>query len=222
MGGGATCRSLESIFRCTRSAITLSRSSSLVSFTRQATLLPAHGKHPTPYSTYHPLLLTQFLFSERISIHSTGLVVYLLFPGAFVTLDANALARLAPLRRLRVVSAGCWHNAVLAVCSYVALATMPMWLAVVGYRNLVGVTGGGGGMMSMMRRSGEGGVVVLDIVEVKIKTEKVKTRLYNNLFFLFLFLVILGITVIRPSPTRFNHHIHQRSCHRNRRQRMGG
>ncbi|KAJ1568624.1 Membrane-bound transcription factor site-2 protease [Cladochytrium tenue] len=86
--------------------------------------------------------------AEGVPVESVGLFVAVVFPGAFVELDEAELGQLEPLRRLRIVCAGAWHNWVAAMCAWGALASLPLWLAW-GYRNLD-------------RPGSNGGVVVLE------------------------------------------------------------
>ncbi|KAI8614487.1 hypothetical protein BC830DRAFT_1219127, partial [Chytriomyces sp. MP71] len=72
---------------------------------------------------------------ERVPIQTVGLFLEVIYPGAFVQLSSTALSHLRPSRRLRIVCAGVWHNAVLATACWCALYTLPRWLAW-GYRDL--------------------------------------------------------------------------------------
>ena len=55
-----------------------------------------------------------------MTVASYGAFVFVILPGAYVSLPA--LDTLAPDRRLRVISAGIWHNAILASLAYALLA----------------------------------------------------------------------------------------------------
>lgn len=51
-----------------------------------------------------------------------------LYPGAFVELHTDQLEIITPLRRLRIYSAGVWHNFVLAVIAYLLSTSLPVLL----------------------------------------------------------------------------------------------
>ncbi|CAG8662120.1 5735_t:CDS:2, partial [Cetraspora pellucida] len=61
--------------------------------------------------------------NERLNIKSTGIFLYILYPGAFVEFDLNELKELAPLRQLRIICAGVWHNAVLFLLGTLILSS---------------------------------------------------------------------------------------------------
>eukprot|EP01113_Clastostelium_recurvatum_P041111 TRINITY_DN6484_c0_g1_i1.p1 TRINITY_DN6484_c0_g1~~TRINITY_DN6484_c0_g1_i1.p1 ORF type:complete len:266 (+),score=46.36 TRINITY_DN6484_c0_g1_i1:66-800(+) len=67
--------------------------------------------------------------SERVRVQSCGMFVTYIYPGAFVDLAEDGLARLDPAALLRIYSAGAWHNTVLAVGSVILLTTMHIWAA---------------------------------------------------------------------------------------------
>lgn len=66
--------------------------------------------------------------TENISISSTGLFIMGIYPGAFVQLDQIAMRMLHPLRKLRIICAGVWHNIVLSLLAYLALYSLPLLL----------------------------------------------------------------------------------------------
>ncbi|KAJ3318170.1 Membrane-bound transcription factor site-2 protease [Blyttiomyces sp. JEL0837] len=88
--------------------------------------------------------------AERVPVQLAGFFVFVIYPGAFVELNEATLSILSPFRRLRIVCAGVWHNAIMAALAWLALLSLPRWLSW-GYRDLT--------------RSGWGGVVVLDTLE---------------------------------------------------------
>ena len=64
----------------------------------------------------------------------------LIYPGFFVELHSDQLAMLDAWGRLRIYSAGVWHNAVLAATSLVLLFHLPTVLSVVyAYKEGAGV-----------------------------------------------------------------------------------
>ena len=52
----------------------------------------------------------------------------LLYPGAFVELHTDQLEIITPVRRLRIYSAGVWHNFVLALAAYALTFALPVLL----------------------------------------------------------------------------------------------
>lgn len=78
---------------------------------------------------------------ERIPLHSFGFFVFLMYPGAYVNLDSNALHMLHPFRQLRVICAGAWHNIVLFIVSYLLLNSLPVTMKW-GYTTVGEVAGG--------------------------------------------------------------------------------
>ncbi|RUS19212.1 hypothetical protein BC937DRAFT_87833 [Endogone sp. FLAS-F59071] len=87
---------------------------------------------------------------EGVPINNAGVFLYILYPGAFVDLPERALSLLPPVRRLRVICAGVWHNAVLYIVLYIALSA--------GLR--IGFQMGGWKLLQ-----GEGGVAVVEVSE---------------------------------------------------------
>ncbi|KAI9343863.1 hypothetical protein DFJ73DRAFT_503024 [Zopfochytrium polystomum] len=86
---------------------------------------------------------------EKVPIQSTGVFVFLFFPGAFVELQESALAMLSPFRQLRIVCAGVWNNGIGALVSGLFLASLPIWLSP--------------WYMNLNAEGRAGGVVVLDV-----------------------------------------------------------
>eukprot|EP00873_Tetraselmis_striata_P026461 jgi/Tetstr1/446725/TSEL_034213.t1 len=69
--------------------------------------------------------------AEGVPMSATGFFLAGgLVPGAYVSLDGQALAQLPPPAQLRVVCAGVWHNAVTAGLAAAALQALPVLLAV--------------------------------------------------------------------------------------------
>lgn len=62
---------------------------------------------------------------ENVKINSFGFFLWLLYPGAFVELNTVQLEIVSPLKRLRIFTAGVWHNLVLALVSFVFLSFFP-------------------------------------------------------------------------------------------------
>lgn len=80
-----------------------------------------------------PDITSKLPHSAHVPIHSFGIFLYALYPGAFVTLHTETLALLPAFTRLRIISAGVWHNIVVALLSYLLLCTLPIW-TLWGYR----------------------------------------------------------------------------------------
>ncbi|KAK9761461.1 hypothetical protein K7432_013628 [Basidiobolus ranarum] len=76
--------------------------------------------------------------SERVPVHSFGVFVIFLYPGAFVAVSSRHLARLYPFRKLRVICAGVWHNAVLFLIVWCLLSSgaMNFCFSLVGWAEL--------------------------------------------------------------------------------------
>lgn len=62
---------------------------------------------------------------EDVHIYGTGFLLLFIFPAACVNLDSGHLNSLAPLRRLRILCAGVWHNIFLAVYAAVIVYSLP-------------------------------------------------------------------------------------------------
>ena len=62
-------------------------------------------------------------------VSSFGVFILFMYPGAFVELHTDQLDIITPFRRLRIFSAGVWHNFILAVVAYLISTTLPMWLS---------------------------------------------------------------------------------------------
>ena len=59
----------------------------------------------------------------------SGLLVVLVLPAAFVDVCSETLTALPPVRRLRVLCAGVWHNVVLCAAAAAVLAGLPLLTA---------------------------------------------------------------------------------------------
>ncbi|EIE24169.1 hypothetical protein COCSUDRAFT_41457 [Coccomyxa subellipsoidea C-169] len=70
--------------------------------------------------------------AEGVGIHHMAVFLVLLLPGAYVALDTDTLTILNPLRSLRVICAGVWHNAVLCCMCWVVALSLP-WILSPGY-----------------------------------------------------------------------------------------
>ncbi|KFH68772.1 hypothetical protein MVEG_05577 [Podila verticillata NRRL 6337] len=75
---------------------------------------------------------------ERTQISSSGILLYILYPGAFVDISPRALAMLSPLQQLRVICAGVWHNIVLFGFAWAFLWTGALQLSfrIAGWREM--------------------------------------------------------------------------------------
>lgn len=56
--------------------------------------------------------------NEHVQVISVGICIVTIIPVAFVQLNNNHMHELSPLRRLRIYSAGIWHN---LICAFLAL-----------------------------------------------------------------------------------------------------
>eukprot|EP00039_Didymoeca_costata_P012434 m.179728 g.179728 ORF g.179728 m.179728 type:complete len:499 (-) comp15480_c1_seq16:3626-5122(-) len=64
----------------------------------------------------------------QVRIEAVGFFVFLVYPGAFVELNTEQLSNLSAKRRVRLYSAGVWHNAILALGSFLAQRILPLLL----------------------------------------------------------------------------------------------
>ena len=75
---------------------------------------------------------------EKTQVSSTGIFLYILYPGAFVDISSRALAIMSPLQQLRVICAGVWHNAVMFIAAWIFLATGALQLSfrIIGWNHM--------------------------------------------------------------------------------------
>ncbi|KAF9962616.1 Membrane-bound transcription factor site-2 protease [Mortierella alpina] len=75
---------------------------------------------------------------ERTQVSSTGIFLYILYPGAFVDISPRALAIMSPLQQLRVICAGVWHNIVLfiLVWAFLSSGALMLCLRVIGWTQM--------------------------------------------------------------------------------------
>ena len=66
---------------------------------------------------------------ENVRVLSFGVFVLFMYPGAFVELHTDQLDIITPFRRLRIFSAGVWHNFILVLVSYLLSISLPFWLS---------------------------------------------------------------------------------------------
>ena len=76
--------------------------------------------------------------AEGVRIVSVGFFVVFLFPGAYVRLCAQGLARLPPWRQLKIHAAGCLHSFALAAVALLMLGWLPTLFTSAGYRYIGG------------------------------------------------------------------------------------
>ncbi len=67
-----------------------------------------------PHELFHGVLAR----SEKIPLKSVGLLLFLIFPGAFVEIDEKILKRKKLLQKLRVLAAGSFANFVVALLAF--------------------------------------------------------------------------------------------------------
>ncbi|KAF9121240.1 Membrane-bound transcription factor site-2 protease [Mortierella sp. 14UC] len=75
---------------------------------------------------------------EKTQVSSTGIFLYILYPGAFVDISSRALAIMSPIQQLRVVCAGVWHNVVLFAAAGIFLSSgaFQFSLQMVGWKQM--------------------------------------------------------------------------------------
>ncbi|KAG9322825.1 hypothetical protein KVV02_007599 [Mortierella alpina] len=75
---------------------------------------------------------------ERTHVSSTGIFLYILYPGAFVDISPRALAIMSPFQQLKVICAGVWHNIVLFVLAWALLSSgaLMLCLRVIGWTQM--------------------------------------------------------------------------------------
>jgi len=79
--------------------------------------------------TFHEVGHAIAAVRENVRVLSFGVFVLFMYPGAFVELHTDQLDIITPFRRLRIFSAGVWHNFILAVVAYILSTSLPMWLS---------------------------------------------------------------------------------------------
>lgn len=81
-------------------------------------------------------------FHEHIPINHSGIFLYIVYPGAFVDIPSRPLSLLSPIRQLKVICAGVWHNFVLwVITAFVLSSGLKLCLQLTGWRSLE--SGGG-------------------------------------------------------------------------------
>ncbi|KAI7826013.1 hypothetical protein BC939DRAFT_447536 [Gamsiella multidivaricata] len=107
---------------------------------------------------------------EKTQVSSTGIFLYILYPGAFVDISSRALAIMSPLQQLRVICAGVWHNAVLFFAAWIFLSSGALQLSfrLIGWKHM------------------DDGISVVDVAQVSPLSEVLKpgsviTRLDDTL-----------------------------------------
>ncbi|KAG0297506.1 Membrane-bound transcription factor site-2 protease [Dissophora globulifera] len=75
---------------------------------------------------------------EKTQVSTTGIFLYILYPGAFVDISSRALSIMSPLQQLRVICAGVWHNAVMFVAAWIFLSSGAMQLSfrIMGWKHM--------------------------------------------------------------------------------------
>ncbi|KAF9909362.1 Membrane-bound transcription factor site-2 protease [Linnemannia zychae] len=75
---------------------------------------------------------------EKTQVSSTGIFLYILYPGAFVDIPSRALAIMSPIQQLRVVCAGVWHNVVLFAVAGIFLSSgaFQVSLQIIGWKQM--------------------------------------------------------------------------------------
>lgn len=65
---------------------------------------------------------------EGVRINKVGAFVVIIFPGAYVDLSSEVLSKISPWRRIKIFSAGIWHNLVIAGAAWALLLADPVVL----------------------------------------------------------------------------------------------
>ena len=65
---------------------------------------------------------------EGVRINKVGAFLVIIFPGAYVDLSSEILAKISPWRRIKIFSAGIWHNLVIAGVAWALLWADPIVL----------------------------------------------------------------------------------------------
>lgn len=86
------------------------------------------------FSRLRIIMLLSAFIRENVSVMSVGLSVTVIVPSAFVALSQGALRELSAPARLRIASAGAFHNLLLFLL-FSALARTPL-LSLPGYRDV--------------------------------------------------------------------------------------
>ncbi|KAI8362982.1 hypothetical protein B0O80DRAFT_3582 [Mortierella sp. GBAus27b] len=75
---------------------------------------------------------------EGTKVSSTGIFLYILYPGAFVDIESRDLVILSSLQQLRIICAGVWHNISMFVAAWIFLASGALHLSfrVAGWREM--------------------------------------------------------------------------------------
>lgn len=60
-----------------------------------------------------------------MKVEEAGIFLYFIFPGAYVSLDEEALTKKSAWDRLTIICSGAWHNAILCIVSYLILINLP-------------------------------------------------------------------------------------------------
>ncbi|KAF9164992.1 Membrane-bound transcription factor site-2 protease [Actinomortierella ambigua] len=63
---------------------------------------------------------------ERTQLSSSGIFLYILYPGAFVDIPSRAMSILTPIQQLRIICAGVWHNIVLFVIVWLIISSQTL------------------------------------------------------------------------------------------------
>uniref|UniRef100_A0A7E4W2P6 Membrane-bound transcription factor site-2 protease n=1 Tax=Panagrellus redivivus TaxID=6233 RepID=A0A7E4W2P6_PANRE len=63
--------------------------------------------------------------SSNVRVTGFGIFLYGIYPGAFTEIDTGELERATPAQKLRIYSAGIWHNLILALLGYIFYLLVP-------------------------------------------------------------------------------------------------
>ncbi|VDK60175.1 unnamed protein product [Anisakis simplex] len=66
---------------------------------------------------------------SNVSVNGFGLFFIALYPGAFTEIDSDALKHSTSAQKMRIFSAGIWHNLVLTLISYILFISLPYLLS---------------------------------------------------------------------------------------------
>lgn len=66
---------------------------------------------------------------ENLQVHGFGFLLVFIIPIAYVSLNSEQLSQLSPMKQLRILCAGLWHNIILAVISSLIFFSSSLLLA---------------------------------------------------------------------------------------------
>jgi S2P endopeptidase len=74
-------------------------------------------------------LETYFFDREQVRVNGFGIILFFIFPGAFVDLCSDHLDVISSIRQLRIYCAGVWHNVILVLIALSMLKIHPYFVS---------------------------------------------------------------------------------------------